>query len=239
MAGVSSVARFFNSLAGISSGPLALEGFRPCRSFSTPSSFMISSSMGGSWDHVVWFPRSLEYRWWTLIWTDRWEAVPWTWSQITVVGPYVGVTLQRCPASVPWCNSRRTSCFHCPGHLVGCCWHIPSVLSGVQFLWPPDDCRISPSDLSSVWLFCTISSSCGTCVWHLIGRINFTLECFEFSSNFEIDRNMLSRTGARTRLLVAKGTPGRLWRHKCYYCSAVMLCREQCGHLINQITHEY
>ena len=31
----------------------------------------------------------------------------------------------------------------------------------------------------------------------VIGRVNFTLECFEFSSNFEFDRNMLSGTGAR------------------------------------------
>ena len=32
----------------------------------------------------------------------------------------------------------------------------------------------------------------------VIGRVYFTLECFEFSSNFEFDRNMLSGTGART-----------------------------------------
>ena len=32
----------------------------------------------------------------------------------------------------------------------------------------------------------------------VIGRVHFTLECFEFSSNFEFDRNMLSGTGART-----------------------------------------
>ena len=31
----------------------------------------------------------------------------------------------------------------------------------------------------------------------MIGRVYFTLECFEFSSNFEFDRNMLSGTGAR------------------------------------------
>ena len=30
----------------------------------------------------------------------------------------------------------------------------------------------------------------------VIGRVYFTLECFEFSSNFEFDRNMLSGTGA-------------------------------------------
>ena len=39
--------------------------------------------------------------------------------------------------------------------------------SGMQFLWPPGGCRISPSGLSSIWLFCTISYSCGTCAWHL------------------------------------------------------------------------
>ena len=32
----------------------------------------------------------------------------------------------------------------------------------------------------------------------VIGRVYCTLECFEFSSNFEFDRNMLSGTGART-----------------------------------------
>ena len=30
----------------------------------------------------------------------------------------------------------------------------------------------------------------------VMGRVYFTLECFEFSSNFEFDRNMLSGTGA-------------------------------------------
>ena len=30
----------------------------------------------------------------------------------------------------------------------------------------------------------------------VIGSVYFTLECFEFSSNFEFDRNMLSGTGA-------------------------------------------
>ena len=30
----------------------------------------------------------------------------------------------------------------------------------------------------------------------VIGHVYFTLECFEFSSNFEFDRNMLSGTGA-------------------------------------------
>ena len=42
-----------------------------------------------------------------------------------------------------------------------------------------------------------------TLSWHVqnivvIGRVYFTLECFEFSSNFEFDRNMLSGTGARS-----------------------------------------
>ena len=32
----------------------------------------------------------------------------------------------------------------------------------------------------------------------VIGRAYFTLDCFEFSSNFEFDRNMLSGTGARS-----------------------------------------
>ena len=31
----------------------------------------------------------------------------------------------------------------------------------------------------------------------VIGHVYFTLECFEISSNFEFDRNMLSGTGAR------------------------------------------
>ena len=36
----------------------------------------------------------------------------------------------------------------------------------------------------------------------VIGRVYFTLECFEFSSNFEFDRNMLSGTGTRSWLRV-------------------------------------
>ena len=35
----------------------------------------------------------------------------------------------------------------------------------------------------------------------VIGRVYFTLDCFEFSSNFEFDRNMLSGTGARYHYL--------------------------------------
>ena len=46
----------------------------------------------------------------------------------------------------------------------------------------------------------------------VIGRVYLTLECFEFSSNFEFDRNMLTGTGARwttqlncvTRAIMAK-----------------------------------
>ena len=35
----------------------------------------------------------------------------------------------------------------------------------------------------------------------VIGHVYFTLECFEFSSNFEFDRNMLSGTGAWHRYI--------------------------------------
>ena len=45
---------------------------------------------------------------------------------------------------------------------------------------------------------------------NVIGRVYFTLECFEFLSNFEFDRNMLSGTGAWTSCsviwLTAAGT---------------------------------
>ena len=34
----------------------------------------------------------------------------------------------------------------------------------------------------------------------VIGRLYFTLECFEFSSNFKFGRNMFSGTGARSSL---------------------------------------
>ena len=43
----------------------------------------------------------------------------------------------------------------------------------------------------------------------VIGHIHFTLECFEFSSNFEFDRNMLSGTGARWGM--------SLWVHSLNY----------------------
>ena len=39
----------------------------------------------------------------------------------------------------------------------------------------------------------------------VIGRVYFTLECFEFSSNFEFDRNMLSGTGAWCLVMQGKG----------------------------------
>ena len=44
----------------------------------------------------------------------------------------------------------------------------------------------------------------------VIGRVYFTLECFEFSWNFEFDRNMLSGTGARSDLLWSPKWP-RNW----------------------------
>ena len=40
----------------------------------------------------------------------------------------------------------------------------------------------------------------------VIGRVYFTLECFEFSSNFEFDRNMLSGTGAWTSRVNSRAT---------------------------------
>ena len=52
----------------------------------------------------------------------------------------------------------------------------------------------------SQWYFAHVTTV--TLSWRVqnivvIGRVYFTLECFEFSSNFEFDRNMLSGTGAR------------------------------------------
>ena len=43
----------------------------------------------------------------------------------------------------------------------------------------------------------------------VIGHVYFTLECFEFSSNFEFDRNMLSGTGARTSTTIVLMWAGR------------------------------
>ena len=42
----------------------------------------------------------------------------------------------------------------------------------------------------------TVTLSWGVQNIVVIGRVYFTLECFEFSSNFEFDRNMLSGMGA-------------------------------------------
>ena len=49
----------------------------------------------------------------------------------------------------------------------------------------------------------------------VIGRLYFTLDCFEFSSNFEFDRNMLSGTGARPHLWLYIRTPScrLIWQH--------------------------
>ena len=47
----------------------------------------------------------------------------------------------------------------------------------------------------------------------VIGRVYFTLECFEFSSNFEFDRNMLSGTGAWSNNSInSSNTPA--WPHQ-------------------------
>ena len=45
----------------------------------------------------------------------------------------------------------------------------------------------------------------------VIGRVYFTLECFEFSSNFEFDRNMLSGTGAWNDILQPGGECSESW----------------------------
>ena len=47
----------------------------------------------------------------------------------------------------------------------------------------------------------------------VIGRVYFTLDCFEFSSNFEFDRNMLSGTGARSGHNYAHVTTAELSWH--------------------------
>ena len=67
----------------------------------------------------------------------------------------------------------------------------------------------------------------------VIGGVYFTLECFEFSSNFEFDRNMLSGTGAwcwpGTLSLYGTTRPQWLelpwWRHQMETFSALLaLC---------------
>ena len=45
----------------------------------------------------------------------------------------------------------------------------------------------------------------------VIGRVYFPLECFEFSSNFEFDRNMLSGTGARAAPCTKLNSPWKTW----------------------------
>ena len=49
----------------------------------------------------------------------------------------------------------------------------------------------------------------------VIGHVHFTLECFEFSSNFEFDRNMLSGTGAWSGMLT--GVSWHCFRAPCLY----------------------
>ena len=51
----------------------------------------------------------------------------------------------------------------------------------------------------------------------VIGRVYFTLECFEFSSNFEFDRNMLSGTGARLNQVNSFSEADQIWFNKCLY----------------------
>ena len=50
----------------------------------------------------------------------------------------------------------------------------------------------------------------------VIGRVYFTLECFEFSSNFEFDRNMLSGTGAwwKDHALLLNSSPSAAYIHR-------------------------
>ena len=45
----------------------------------------------------------------------------------------------------------------------------------------------------------------------VIGRVHFTLECFEFSSNFEFDRNMLSGTGAWKAYMYIRHVLSIIW----------------------------
>ena len=57
----------------------------------------------------------------------------------------------------------------------------------------------------------TVTLLCGAQNIVVIGCVYFTLECFEFSSNFEFDRNMLSRTGARSVMPNASFCASRVW----------------------------
>ena len=50
----------------------------------------------------------------------------------------------------------------------------------------------------------------------VIGRVYFTLEWFEFSSNFEFNRNMLSGTGAWYHLILVKSLIQSLGTHIWY-----------------------
>ena len=63
-------------------------------------------------------------------------------------------------------------------------------------------------------IFCTRhdSDTVVTCAKY---RVYFTLECFQFSSNFEFDRNMLSGTGARSA-----AWHGSVYKHIAYNIAA-------------------
>ena len=68
----------------------------------------------------------------------------------------------------------------------------------------------------------------------VIGRVYFTLECFEFSSNFEFDRNMLSGTGAWSFNCITITHPkehvlriasrAANYHHKTRRCKSMCLC---------------
>ena len=62
-------------------------------------------------------------------------------------------------------------------------------------------CSFVEPTQNKVYLILSLHVTTVTLSWRVqnivvIGRVHFTLECFEFSSNFEFDRNMLSGTGA-------------------------------------------
>ena len=57
----------------------------------------------------------------------------------------------------------------------------------------------------------------------VIGRVYFTLECFEFSSNFEFDRNMLSGTGTWSRTWNAR------WEQCCHLWLGTLVDPKSCA----------
>ena len=123
---------------------------------------------------------------------------------VTTIYPVKNVVYKKCH------EARSYICQHSPGFLYWCLQNLAVEDKNIMDFYQNTATNANQNALVSNILkrsqryFAHVTTV--TLSWRVqnivvIGRVYFTLECFEFSSNFEFDRNMLSGTGAMFMVL--------------------------------------